>query len=463
MALVTQLPVQAADNILELIGNTPLVRLNKVTKGIKARVYAKLEFFNPGGSVKDRIGIAMIQAAEKKGLIKPGSTIVEPTSGNTGMGLALAAIQRGYKVICTVPDKVSQDKIDLLHAVGASVRVTPASLPTYHPESYLRLAQRIARETPNSYMPNQYENQANPDAHYATTGPEIWAQTGGAVDVLVAGVGTGGTITGTGRYLKEKKPGVRVVGVDPEGSILASRHRGKKGTAKSYRVEGIGEDFIPATLDMRVIDEMVTVSDKNSFLAARRLAREEGIIAGGSSGTALFAALQVARELESTETLVVILPDSGRSYTDKLFSDDWMAEFGYIPTKGRQVSVDAVLRSKPKGGSAVVGVGPRDRLSKAISLMTEQDISQLPVIRGELQVGSVTVASMIKRVAEKQAGLDLFVQDIMEEPLPTAQKGGVLLHPASLMRKRNAVVVVEGEKVVGVITTIDVINYLARR
>ncbi len=457
------MPIRAANNVIDLIGNTPLLRLNKVTKGIEADVYAKLEFFNPGGSVKDRIGIAMILDAEKKGLLKPGATIVEPTSGNTGMGLVLAGIQRGYKVICTVPDKVSQDKIDLLNAVGASVRITPASLPTSHPDSYLKLAEKIAKETPNSFMPNQYFNRANPEAHYVTTGPEIWEQTGGAVDVLVAGVGTGGTITGAGRYLKERKPGVKIVGVDPEGSILASRFRGRRGTARPYRVEGIGEDFIPGSLDMSVIDEMVTVSDKDSFLTARRLAREEGIIAGGSSGTALFAALQVARRLPAGKTLVVILPDSGRSYTDKMFSDDWMAEFGYLRSKGRRVSVDAVLRSKPKSVRAVIGVGPRDKLSKAISIMTQHDISQLPVIKGGFQVGSVSVASMIKKVAEKKAGLDHPVEEIMEPPIPTVEKGGVLLNPASLMKKRNAVVVVDRQKVVGVITTIDVINYLARR
>jgi cystathionine beta-synthase len=457
------LPIRAANNVLDLIGNTPLLRLNRVTKGIKADVYAKLEFFNPGGSVKDRIGIAMILDAERKGLLKPGGTIVEPTSGNTGMGLVLAAIQRGYKVICTVPDKVSQDKIDLLNAVGASVRITPASLPTDHPDSYLKVAEKIARETPNSFMPNQYFNQANPEAHYATTGPEIWEQTGGAIDVLVAGVGTGGTITGAGRYLKEMKPSVKVVGADPEGSILASRLRGNRGTPRPYRVEGIGEDFVPGTLDMSVIDEMMTVSDKDSFLMARRLAREEGIIAGGSSGTALFVALHVARRLPAGKILVVIFPDSGRSYTDKMFSDDWMAEFGYIRSKGRRVSVDAVLRSKPKSVRAVIGVGPRDKLSKAITIMTQHDISQLPVIKGGLQVGSVSVASMIKKVAEKKAGLGLPVEKIMESPLPVVERRGVLLNPASLMKKRNAVVVVEKQKVVGVITTIDVINYLARR
>ncbi len=454
---------RVADDLLGLIGNTPLVRLNRINRGTAPTFYAKLEFFNPGGSVKDRIGLAMILDAERKGLLKPGYTIVEPTSGNTGMGLALAAVVRGYKVICTVPDKVSQDKIDLLTAVGAAVRITPSGVPTDHPESYLKVAEKIVEETPNSYMPNQYENLANPEAHYATTGPEIWEQTDGSVDVLVAGVGTGGTITGAGRFLKEKKPSIRVVGVDPEGSILASRFGGRSGSSKPYRVEGIGEDFIPKTLDMTVIDEMLTVSDKDAFAASRSLAKEEGIIAGGSSGAAVCGALRVAGRLGKSKTLVVILPDSGRSYTDKMFNDEWMAEYGYIRTKGRQVSVDAVLRSKPKKVRRVIGLAPKDRLSRAIALMTEQDISQLPVIKEGVQVGSITVASMIREVAARKKGVDLLVEDIMDAPLTVVEKGGVLRKPASLMRERNAVVVVEGQKVVGVITTIDVINYLARR
>jgi len=326
---------RVAGSIIDLIGGTPMVRLNRIAQGLEPKIFAKLEYFNPGGSVKDRIGLVMLKEAERRGRLGPGSTIVEPTSGNTGMGLALVAIVKGYKVICTVPDKMSQHKVDLLRAVGVEVKVTPTT-PPEDPKGYLKLAERIANETPNSYMPNQYENQGNPEAHYASTGPEIWDQTNGAVTVLVAGVGTGGTITGTGRFLKEKNPSIKVVGVDPKGSILASRFRGKSSRPKQYKVEGIGEDFVPKTLDMSVIDEMVTVSDKDAFLTARRLAREEGIIAGGSSGAAVHVALSKSRELGREDSVVVILPDSGRSYTNKQFDDDWMIEHGFIQKRKRK-------------------------------------------------------------------------------------------------------------------------------
>jgi len=312
-----------------------MVRLNRMTRELKPAMLAKLEYLNPGGSVKDRIGLVMLSEAESEGLVRRGSTIVEPTSGNTGMGLALVAIVKGYKVICTVPDKMSEHKIDLLRAIGVDVRVTPTTSPD-DPRGYLKVAERIARETPDSFMPNQYENMGNPRAHYASTGPEIWEQTKGAVTVLVAGVGTGGTITGTGRFLKEKNPAIRVVGADPKGSILASRFRGKASKPKQYRVEGIGEDFVPKTLDLSVIDDMVTVSDKDAFLTARRLAKEEGIIAGGSSGAAVHAALLVSRELTAKDTVVVILPDSGRSYTNKQFNDDWMIEHGFIQKRRKR-------------------------------------------------------------------------------------------------------------------------------
>lgn len=450
-----------AENILDLVGNTPLVRLNRVTKGVRPRIYAKLEFFNPGGSIKDRIGLAMVLEAEKRGLIKPGHTIVEPTSGNTGMGLAFAAILRGYKIIFTVPDKMSRDKIDLLKAVGAKVRVTPTKLPPGHPASYIEVAKEIARRIPNSFIPNQYENAANPGAHYATTGPEIWSQTRGAVDVLVAGVGTGGTITGTGRYLKEQKPSVRVVGVEPEGSILGARFRRRSTTAHTYKVEGIGEDFVPKTLDMKVIDDFVTVTDKKAYLMTRRLAREEGILAGSSSGAAVIGALEVARGLDSSKTVVVILPDTGRSYLNKVYNDDWMAEQGFISSHGMRIRVKALLESKPKRLQRVISAGPGDSLSKAFGLMAAHRVSHLPVIDGGIQVGSLSGRLLLNEVSGNRGRrkAELF----MGPPFPTVELGARISVPGTLLSGTGAVVIVEGTAIAGLITTADVINYLAKR
>src|SRR5437016_3130467 len=304
--------MQICTTILDAIGNTPLVRLNRVSEGVEAEILAKLENLNPGGSVKDRIGVAMLQDAEKKGLLKPGGTIIEPTSGNTGTGLAIVACVKGYKMIFTMPDKMSEEKRSLLRAYGAKVVVTPTNVSPSSPEHYINVAERLAKETPNSFMPNQYVNTANPMAHYQTTGPEIWRQTRGKLDVFVCGMGTGGTISGTGRFLKEKKKTIKVVGVDPEGSIFFSRYHGTKEEPHQYRVEGIGEDFMPKTMDMKVIDDVIAVSDRDAFHFARRLAREEGILVGGSGGAAVFAALRVAEALSKEQMLVTLLPDSGR-------------------------------------------------------------------------------------------------------------------------------------------------------
>jgi cystathionine beta-synthase len=315
--------------ILDAIGNTPLVRLNKVTRGLKPIVLAKLENLNPGGSVKDRIGIAMIEQAEQEGTLKPGGTIIEPTSGNTGAGLALVAAVKGYKMIFTMPDKMSDEKRSLLRAYGAKVVVTPTNVSTESPEHYIKVAERLARETPHAYMPNQYENRANPGAHYRTTGPEIWRQTDGKIDVFVCGMGTGGTITGTGRFLKEKKKTLKVVGADPEGSIFHPRFYKQREAPHQYKVEGVGEDFMPRTMDLSIVDDVIQVNDVEAFRMARRLAQEEGILVGGSGGTAIHAAVKVAEKLDETKMIVALLPDTGRNYLSKLYSDKWMKEQGF--------------------------------------------------------------------------------------------------------------------------------------
>jgi len=323
-------PMEVHKTILDAIGNTPLVRLNKVSKGFKPTILAKLENLNPGGSVKDRIGIAMVEQAEQSGLLKPGGTIIEPTSGNTGVGLAMVASVKGYKMIFVMPDKMSEEKRSILRAYGAKVVVTPTNVSPESAEHYTKVAERLARETPHSYMPNQYENPANPDAHYQTTGPEIWRQTEGRVDVFVCGIGTGGTITGTGRFLKEKRKSLKVVGADPEGSIFYPRFHREKEEPHQYKVEGIGEDFMPGTLDMSVVDDIIQVSDTDAFRMARRLAQEEGILVGGSGGTAAHAAVKVAEGLPKDKTIVTLLPDTGRNYLSKLFSDQWMREQGLL-------------------------------------------------------------------------------------------------------------------------------------
>ncbi len=444
-----------AEDIVHLVGNTPMVRLNKVTAGLKPRVYAKLESFNPGGSIKDRIGLEMILDAERSGLIRPGGTIVEPTSGNTGMGLALAAVLRGYKIIFTVPDKMSSDKIDLLRAVGAKVRVTPSGLPPDHPAGYMELAKRLTKATPGAFMPNQYENLANPRAHYLTTGPEIWEQTDGKLDVLVAGVGTGGTISGTGRYLKEKDPRVRVVGVDPEGSILSSLFAGAEGEARSYRIEGIGEDFLPKTLDMSVIDSFVTVSDREALLMTRRLAKEEGIVAGTSSGAAAHGALQVAKSMKASETLVVIFPDTGRSYLNKVYNDDWMAEHDFLPSKKLKVAVKSLLRpARP-----VPKVSSKDTLKEAVRSMSRSGLSFAPVLESGVQVGSLSAMGLMKSLQKGKPGAR--VEDFMDPPLPTVEESGTLALPSASLATRGAILVTSRGRPRGIITAMEVNAHLA--
>ncbi len=445
-------------NILQAIGRTPLIRLNNLTRDIQSTIYVKVEYFNPGGSVKDRIGLAMIEAAERGGLLKPGGTIIEATAGNTGVGLALVAAIKKYRCIFVMPDKMSRDKIDLLKAYGAEVVVTPTSVPPDSPESYNGVAERLSQEIPGAYRPNQFANPSNPQIHYLTTGPEIWEDSGGKVEVLVSGMGTGGTISGTGKYLKERNPNIIVVGADPEGSILSGD------SPKSYKVEGIGEDFVPKTFNRQVVDEMVRVSDKESFNTARRLAREEGILVGGSSGTALAAALKYAQRLERPKYIVAILPDTGRNYLTKIFSDTWMQENGFWEDKEiKKTQVKEILVQK-KDFPSMISVNPQDILSKAAKLMHEYNISQLPVIDQQKVVGSLDEASLMKLLHD---GIDFTTQQIlgvMGKPLPTLDEEVDISEAYRLLLSGTiGVLVIKNGVPKGVITRTDLINYWVRR
>jgi cystathionine beta-synthase len=445
---------KAYRNILDTIGNTPLVKLNKLGEGILSEIYLKVETVNPGGSIKDRVGKSMIEAAEKEGLLKPGGTIIEATAGNTGVGLAMAAAVKGYRCIFVMPDKMSPDKISLLQAYGAEVIVTPSSVPPDSPESYNGVADRLSREIPGAFRPNQFTNHHNPKAHYLTTGPEIWEASEGKVDVLVAGMGTGGTISGTARYLKEKNPNLIVVGADPEGSILSGD------SPRSYKVEGIGEDFIPKTFNRQVVDEFVRVSDKESFQTARRLAREEGILAGGSAGTALAAALKYARRLMGIHYIVVILPDTGRNYLTKIYSDDWMKENGFWDRNvDKPVHVGVLLEQK-KQLPPLITVAPGESLQEAVRLMQDYQISQLPVMDGDSVIGSVNEASLMKGLHD---GLDFTNQDIravMGRPLPVLDSSIDISEAFRiLLTGASGIIVKEGNQPAAVITRTDLIDY----
>ncbi|MGH2567097.1 MAG: cystathionine beta-synthase, partial [Bacteroidota bacterium] len=409
--------IQYHETILSTIGRTPLVRINKLAKGYKPLILAKVEFFNPGASVKDRIGAGIIEEAEGEGRLKPGGTIVEATSGNTGLGLAIAAAVKGYKCVFTMPDKMSIEKIRLLRSFGAEVIVTPTAVPHDSPESYTEVAKRIVRETPNSILANQYYNPKNPEAHYTTTGPEIWEQTGGQVDYFVVAIGTGGTITGAGRYLKEKNPNVKVIGIDPKGSILREYFYTKKypPVFKTYKVEGIGQDYVPGVLNFEYVDEVIEVTDKESFLMGRRLTREEGLFVGGSAGTAMAGALKVAERLTEKEVMVVLLPDTGERYLSKMYNDDWMRENRFlVPEK---ITVRYILEGK-KGLPNVVSVDPIATVRKALDLIREHNISQLPVLDKGTSVGSVEESELMGAVLENPALFDDPVNKLMQAPFP---------------------------------------------
>jgi cystathionine beta-synthase len=451
--------VKYSESILDLVGNTPLVRLQKVAAGFKPTILAKLEQLNPGGSVKDRIGLTMIEEAERTGQLKPGGTIIEPTSGNTGHGLAMVAAIKGYKMIFVMPDKMSAEKISLLKAYGADVVVCPTNVDRESPQSYYSVAERLSHEIPGAFQPNQYFNPRNPEAHYRTTGPEIWEQTDGGINYFVAGMGTGGTISGVAKYLKERNPEVQVVGADPEGSLYS-------GPIAPYKVEGVGEDFMPGTMDIKMVDRIIQVTDKQSFVAARRLAREEGILVGGSSGMALHAALEVARDCGPDEVIVVLFPDTGRNYLSKFFNDEWMRQNGYLARLGA-VRIREVLAAHPRGVPQLVTVASDKSVGEAIDLMQRYGISQLPVVEdsnGRGVVGTLQERTLLDRVYRDPAVVTTAVSSAMDAPLSEVGADSSLddaFEP--LLRGEQAVLVVDQGKPLAVITRADLLEFVAHR
>ncbi len=454
-----------ADSVVDLMGDTPLVRLGRVAQGLPPLVLAKVEYLNPGGSVKDRIAVRMIDAAEADGRLKPGGTIVEPTSGNTGVGLALVAQQRGYRCVFVCPDKVSEDKRNVLKAYGAQVVVCPTAVPPEHPDSYYSVSDRLTREIGGAWKPDQYSNPEGPASHYATTGPEIWRDTAGRVTHFVAGVGTGGTITGTGRYLKEASAGraggvVRVVGADPEGSVYSG------GTGRPYLVEGVGEDFWPTAYDPSVPDEIVAVSDAESFDMTRRLAREEGLLVGGSCGMAVVAALEVAQRCGPDDVVVVLLPDGGRGYLSKIFNDRWMASYGFLDADA-SATVGQVLRSKSGDLPDLVHTHPTETVRDAIEILREYGVSQMPVVKAEPPVmagevaGSVSERELLDAVFTGRAALADPVEKHMADPLPLVGSGEPVDAARHALEAVDAVMVIEDGKPVGVLTRHDLLGFFA--
>jgi len=452
------------DTFLDAVGDTPLVRLRSITRGVRPTILAKLEMLNPGGSVKDRIGLRMIEAAERAGRLRPGGTIVEPTSGNTGHGLAIAAAIKGYKCIFVMPDKMSQEKVALLRAYGAEVVITPTAVPPESPESYYRVADRLTEEIPGAFQPNQYFNDENPRAHYETTGPEIWEHTEGEIDVLVVGVGTGGTVTGTARFLKEQKPSLTVVGADPEGSLFSAAP-GER--ARPYLTEGIGEDFWPKTFDPSLVDRWVRVSDRDSLVTARAITRQEGILVGGSSGTAMFAALTVARELPAETLIVVIFPDTGRNYLSKLYSDSWMLQYGFLE-RPEAVRVEEVLSAKHGEIPPLVLVRAHEKVRQAIDRIQEFGISQAPVVREDTTevsafVGSIRETALLDRIFRDPDSLQADVAELMAPPFPMVEFDDAMDMAFAELQQAPAVIVAKRGEALGILTRADLLEFLAHR
>jgi cystathionine beta-synthase len=457
--------MQVHESLIELFGNTPLVRLRKVTRQLGDQapaVLAKVEYFNPGGSVKDRIALRMVEAAERSGELKPGGTIVEPTSGNTGIGLAIVAQEKGYKCLFVCPDKVAQDKISVLRAYGAEVVVCPTTVSPDHPDSYYSVSDRLARDTPGGWKPNQYANVENPASHYHSTGPEIWAQTDGRITHFVAGIGTGGTISGTGRYLKEVSGGrVQIIGADPEGSVYSG------GTGRPYLVEGVGEDIWPETYDKSICDQIIAVSDAQSFLMTRRLAREEGLLTGGSCGMAVVAALQAAGEAKPDDVVVVLLPDGGRGYLSKIFNDEWMADYGFLTSETLEPRVGDVLERKEGGLPQFVHAHPTDTVRTVIASLREFDVSQLPVLATEPPVmaaevvGSIVEHDLLEALVSGKAAPDDQVAGLMSPPLPSVGSGEPVSAVTRALESAGAALVLVDGKPAGVITRQDVLTFLS--
>jgi cystathionine beta-synthase len=456
-------PTTAADikdSILDTVGETPLVRLSRIGANVKPQLVAKLEYFNPGGSIKDRVAIRLVEAAERDGRLKPGGTIIEPTSGNTGTGLAIAARLKGYRVIAVMPDKMSKEKIDLLRAYGAEVVVAPTDVSPDSPQSYYRVADRLTEEIPGAFQPNQYSNMANPETHYLSTGPELWRQSGGRITHFVCGVGTGGTITGVARYLREQNPDIEVIGADPVGSIYSNDE------VHPYLVEGVGEDFWPKTYDPSVVDRYVTVSDKDSFLTTRQLAAEEGLLVGGSCGLAVHAALAVAAEVDDSEAMVAtILPDGGRAYLSKIFNDAWMSQYGFLERTGDR-TVGDVLFTKTAAGEIppFVTVQTHQKVKDAISLLHEHRVSQLPVVSGSdpnTMVGSVGERGLLKRAIDNPGLMGSDIVDVMEPPFPAVSTSDSVREAVELLADEGqALTVTEQGRPVGIVTRADLLEAL---